>query len=90
MYCGIVRKYEERKHLQGKPVGAFFVGKIMEVVSVMCPRCKKFLTKAKNENRITKIACRKCWKWIWYNQATGDYEIREIPLRESSSGIRFW
>lgn len=59
--------------------------------SVMCPNCGKFLTKAdKRSDKIQKIACRRCHKWIWF-KANGAYEeILEIPSRNTSSGAVFY
>ena len=61
-------------------------------ISVMCPNCGRFLNKAdKRDGRIHKLKCRKCGKWIWYKPNDPSYrQIKEVPLRSSSSGINFY
>lgn len=62
-----------------------------ETVSIMCPRCGKFLLKvAKDDVRIHKIGCRKCRKWIWKSADNKFCEIKDIPPRETSSGTMFY
>lgn len=60
--------------------------------TIMCPKCGKFLTKARsNENYIHKLACKNCNKWIWYNPTDDNYsKVKEIPSRTTSSGMRFY
>lgn len=61
-------------------------------LSIMCPNCGKFLTMSdKRDPRIHKLACRKCWKWIWWKPNNPEYRvIKKIPERTSSSGLRFY
>ena len=60
--------------------------------SIMCPNCRKFLTKADSRDPIIhKLACRHCHKWIWYVPNDDDYfEIKEVPNSRSSSGMTFY
>lgn len=61
-------------------------------ISIMCPKCRKFLTKAdKSDPRVHKLACKNCGKWIWYIPNNPDYrKIKNIPDTRSSSGMRFY
>ena len=59
--------------------------------SVMCPKCGKLLAWVKpNDNKLHKIACRNCFKWIWFRAKSKEFEIKEIPPRTSASGKRFY
>ena len=61
--------------------------------SIMCPNCHKFLTKAdsKKDPRTHKLSCKHCRKWIWYvPNNDDDFQIKEIPDRRSSNGMRFY
>lgn len=59
--------------------------------SIMCPNCRKFLTKANSKDpRTHKLACKHCHKWIWYVPNDDDnFQIKEIPDSRSSSGMTF-
>lgn len=60
-------------------------------IEIACPNCGKFLTKADKEDvRIHKLVCRNCKKCVWYVPANNCREIKEIPQRESGSGMRFY
>lgn len=60
-------------------------------IKITCPNCGKFLAKAdKRDSRTHKLACRKCWKWIWFVPASETTEIKDIPPRASGSGMRFY
>lgn len=55
-----------------------------------CPLCKRFLLMAKTkQTQPVKIACRKCKVWIWFF-TENKYEVKHIPERTSSSGMRFY
>lgn len=59
--------------------------------SIMCPICKKFLTKTDKDTPFyVKIACKRCKKWIWYKPKTKEYEIKDIPPRQTGSGMVFY
>lgn len=59
--------------------------------SVMCPRCGKFLMKTDRDNtNVIKIACKNCNKWIWCLPVTEDYIVKDIPERQTGSGMRFF
>lgn len=60
--------------------------------SIMCPKCKKFLTKAdKNDPRIHKVACKHCHKWIWFIPSNDEYfKIKDIPPRTTAGGAIFY
>ena len=58
---------------------------------IHCPKCYRVLLMADHkDNRVGKIACKHCKKWIWYIPSTGYREVRLIPERQASSGIRFY
>lgn len=58
---------------------------------ITCPNCGSLLTRTdKRDARTHKLACRKCWKWIWFVPASDYREVKEIPQRESGSGMRFY
>lgn len=60
-------------------------------ISIMCPNCKKFLTKAdKTDNRIHKLLCKHCRKWIWFTPGNDYREIKPMPERTQGSGMRFY
>ncbi len=60
--------------------------------SIMCPNCRKFLTKADSKDpRTHKLACKHCYKWIWYvPNNNSNFQIKEIPDSRTSSGMRFY
>lgn len=59
--------------------------------SIMCPYCKKFLTKAdKRDTRWHKLKCKHCGKWIWFVPKTDEHKIKKVPERTSSSGMIFY
>lgn len=60
-------------------------------ISIMCPNCKKFLTKAdKRDPRIHKLACNHCRKLILFIPASDYRKIKMIPKRTQASGMRFY
>lgn len=61
-------------------------------ISIICPKCKKFMLKAdKRDKRIHKQECKHCRKWIWYIPSDPTYrKIKEVPLRQTSSGKIFY
>lgn len=60
--------------------------------SIMCPRCNSFLTKAdKRDPRKHEISCRKCRRLIVFVPCDNElWEIKRIPKRTQSSGMRFY
>lgn len=62
-----------------------------DIIDIMCPKCKSFLVKAdKRDRNVRKIKCNCCGKWIWFIAKTNYFEIRNIPERTTSSGVRFY
>ena len=59
--------------------------------SIICPNCGKFLAWVKpNDNELHKIACRHCYKWIWFRAKSKWFEVKKIPPKMSASGKRFY
>lgn len=59
--------------------------------SIMCPYCKKFLTKADKEDpRTHQLKCKKCGKLILFVPKTGEFKIKKAPERTTSSGMVFY
>lgn len=59
--------------------------------NIDCPNCGFLLTTAdKKDNRVRKMRCLGCRKWIWFIPKSDYFEIRDIPPRQTSSGVRFY
>lgn len=60
--------------------------------TIMCPNCRKFLTKAdKRDGRVHRLACKHCGKWIFYKPNDDEYKrIKNVPERTCASGMRFY
>ena len=59
--------------------------------SIMCPYCRKFLTKAdKRDPHIHKLVCKHCGKWIHFIPKHNYFEVKKKPERKCSSGMRFY
>ena len=59
--------------------------------TIKCPKCHKILTKAdKRDDRVHKLACKRCGKWIWFNPKNDTYEIKDVPSRASSGAMRYY
>ena len=61
--------------------------------SIMCPKCGNFLTKVdKKDTRKYEISCKKCRRLIKFVPCSDEesLEIKKIPERTQSSGMRFY
>ena len=55
--------------------------------SVFCPNCNSKVATWDGRSTIDVIVnCRKCYKRVIYRVATGETEIKRIPIRGTSSG----
>lgn len=62
----------------------------IKTVDVLCPKCSKKIGSANIRVKgIQFYNCRTCNKRIWYHGDTGECEVKEMPQRQSSSGITF-
>lgn len=62
-----------------------------EKKKIFCPSCHRAVAIYDGKQTINPIAkCKKCKKLVVYNIDTGKTEIKEIPQRETSSGMRFY
>lgn len=65
--------------------------KLNDKKSVMCPNCGKFLARVKpDDDKLHKIACKHCRKWIWFRAKSRQFGVEEIPPRTQASGKRFY
>lgn len=74
-------------------MGAFVVQGRNEVVivekskTIYCPKCGRRVATWDGRSTIDVIVnCRKCNKRVIYRVATGETEIKRIPIRGTSSG----
>lgn len=67
----------------------FYENKDKEII---CPICGNLLTLADGkDNRLHKLACKKCRKWIWFvPKNEKKTRIKNIPNRTQSSGMVFY
>ena len=62
-----------------------------EPKTIYCPRCGRRVGQWDGRSSINVITnCRKCQKRVVYNVDTGETEIKKIPPRQCSSGLRFY
>ena len=62
-----------------------------EQKTIYCPRCGKKIGIWDGRSTINVLAkCKKCKKLVVYNIENEKTEIKEIPQRETSSGMRFY
>ena len=58
---------------------------------VYCPKCNRRVAKWDGKSTINIVVhCKNCHKRIIYDVTTQEIELKEIPLRHSSSGKRFY
>lgn len=59
---------------------------------VYCPICKRKISTINDEYSSNRVAikCRNCDKLIIFNFEYGTHEIKNVPKRNSSSGMRFY
>lgn len=59
--------------------------------TIYCPRCGRKVAAYDGKSTIDKIAdCKKCHKRVIYRVATGETELKDIPVRATSSGKTFY
>lgn len=64
---------------------------MVETKAIYCPRCGRKVAKRDKESKINiSVNCRKCQKRIVYFVDTDKTEIKNIPPRNCSSGMRFY
>lgn len=57
---------------------------------IYCPSCQRYLGRYDGRGTINPIInCRKCRKQVIFDIATRDLIVKDIPRRESSSGMTF-
>ena len=62
-----------------------------EKKKIFCPRCHRAVAIYDGKQTINLIAkCKKCKKLVVYHVDTEKTEIKEIPQRTTSSGMRFY
>lgn len=58
--------------------------------TIYCPKCGRKVGTYDGRSTINKVCrCRKCDKRIVYHADTGETERKEIPPRETGSGMTF-
>lgn len=58
---------------------------------IYCPLCKGYLTTYDGRGTINLISnCKKCNKRIVYNPELDSIDVKEIPPRNTSSGMTFY
>ena len=68
------------------------MGKEFQKIPVICPKCKE---RVMYWNGITMIQvatqCRNCGAYVIFNPADKEKQtrVKQMPIRESSSGVRF-
>lgn len=74
--------------------GAFSVCRkevIMAEKTIYCPKCGRKVATYDGKSTIDKIAdCKKCHKRVIYRVTTGETELKDIPVRATSSGKTFY
>ena len=59
-------------------------------ITIYCPKCGRRVAAWDGRSSINVIAnCKKCRKRVVFHVDTGRTEIKDIPLRVSSSGMSF-
>lgn len=59
--------------------------------TIYCPRCGRKVATYDGKSTIDKIAdCKKCHKRVIYRVATDKTELKDIPVRATSSGKTFY
>ena len=62
-----------------------------EKKKIFCPRCHRAVAIYDGKQTINPISkCKKCNKIVVYHIDTEKTEIKEIPQRTTSSGMRFY
>lgn len=63
----------------------------MEHKTIYCPKCGRKVTNWNGKSTIDiRVKCNKCKKLVIYRVDTGKTEIKNIPPRTTSSGMRFY
>lgn len=59
--------------------------------TIYCPKCYRRVAEWDGRSTIDVVArCNKCRKRIVYRIDSKKTEVKEIPLRNTSSGVTFW
>lgn len=59
--------------------------------TIYCPKCCRRVAEWDGRSTIDVVArCDKCRKRIVYRIASKKTEVKDIPLRNTSSGVTFW
>ena len=60
--------------------------------NIVCPICHKFIAdiNPKFSNNKIYVKCRECDKLIVFDKNTCNATVKDVPLRNSSSGMRFY
>ena len=62
-----------------------------EKKAIFCPECKNKVATYDGKSSINVLVkCKKCKKLVVYEVETGNVKTTDVPLRQSSSGIRFY
>ena len=62
-----------------------------EPKTIYCPKCgRKVATWDSRSTNNISVTCKKCNKLVVYNIENEKTEIKEIPKRTTSSGMRFY
>lgn len=64
---------------------------VAEPKTIYCPKCgRKVATWDGRSTNNISVKCKKCNKLVVYNVENEKVEIKEIPQRTTSSGMRFY
>lgn len=56
--------------------------------TIYCPGCgRKVASHDGKSKNVIEVNCRKCWKRVVFNPTTYELKVKEIPERNSSSGL---
>lgn len=62
----------------------------IKTVDVLCPKCNKKIGSANPKVKgVQFYNCRNCQKRIWYHADSGECEVKDLPMRATSSGKIF-
>lgn len=60
------------------------------MIEIYCPGCNQKVASYNGRSTINVIArCNKCKKRIIYNVEDGSLEVKDLPLRNTASGMTF-
>lgn len=65
--------------------------KMDKAKTIYCPRCSRRVAEWDGRSTIDVVArCDKCRKRIVYRIASKKTEVKDIPPRNTASGVTFW